>query len=96
MAKRKYSPTPWQIKDMIYPGFKYIVDARGSHVAEVSKRHARLFAAAPEMLAALIDAENAMFHALEDHKFDSPADSAAVIDTLVIVRAAIAKATKGE
>lgn len=55
--------------------------------------NARLIAAAPEMLAALIDAENAMFRALKDHTFDSPADSAAVIDALVIVRAAIANAT---
>lgn len=54
--------------------------------------NARLIAAAPELLAALIDAESAMFHVLADDGFATPFDQKAMKDAMQAARAAIAKA----
>ena len=86
---------PWQVQEFKkHPDIKRIIDKNGSFIADADYRqNARLIAAAPELLAALIDAESAMFHVRADGGFATAADRQAMDDAWIAARAAIAKAT---
>ena len=97
----QHTPGPWTFTDD--PEYNcFYVDAQNGAigVADVVRlpvkdqglANARLIAAAPDLLAALIDAESAMFHVLADDGFATPFDQKAMKDAMQAARAVLAKA----
>ena len=95
MTNTQHTPGPWDAEPDALGEFS-VSSKDGGTIADVYGRNpanARLTAACPEMLDALIDAESAMFHVRADGGFATAADRQAMDDAWSAARAAIAKAT---
>lgn len=89
----EHTPGPWDYDQMDFT--VYALDNFDPIPIPVTEANARLMAAAPSMLAALVTVENTLFDVLKNCKFDSPDQSGLVVDTLVAVKSAITRAKEG-
>lgn len=83
----------WEAKPFVAIEAERRTVMRAHDLFEMRSADARLIAACPKMLAALVNAESAMFHVCADGGFATSADRQAMEDALAAVRAAIAEAT---
>jgi hypothetical protein len=98
--KQTYTPAPWKVTDdgknqtpTIKASYQFICKIKDTLGAGTTNANARLIAAAPELLEALLKCEDVIGMARLQGKLSDNALSP-VNDALITARAAIAKATK--